>query len=325
MKQLSIPLCEGLRRPWALLGFGAMVACSSGGETPASGPAEVVDQTPGIHLADGEVIFRTEQFTLAPGQERFLCYTQTLDQDVVIDGYTKPAKPFIHHVVFAKTSGDEPDGMSECDVLFRFTWEPIFLGGAGASDIRFPDGVGQVLPTGTRLLAQLHLLNTSAEPVTDSAELHLHPSTLENPRPMAAYAVGNFDVNLPPRQASTVESVCTVPEAVNFVAAFPHMHLLGKSLTFEAGPSADHLTKVFERNPYDFDDQHLDLIDLTLNAGDVTKVTCHYENTTDQTVTFGESTHNEMCFLVGFAADHATMSGCVTGTYPTALGSSPAP
>jgi hypothetical protein len=303
---------------WLLLALGGLVACGGGGEAPPSNPEVVVDQTPGIHRSGDEVTFRTERFTIDPGQERFICYTQTLEEDLVVDGYTKPAKPFLHHMVFAKTSGNEPEGASDCDVLFRFVWEPIFLAGAGASEIHFPDGVGQVLPAGTRLLSQLHLLNTTSKSITDSAEIHLHPSTIQNPRPMSAYALGNFNVSLPPQQPSTVESVCTVPETINFVAAFPHMHLLGTSLTFEVGPSADHLTKVFERNPYNFDDQRIELLNLTLNAGDVTRVTCHYENTTDHTVTFGESTTNVMCFLVGFAADRASMSGCVVGNFPGA-------
>jgi hypothetical protein len=314
MTKRSIPISQDAHPLWALLTFGAMVACGGGDETPAGQPHEVPDQTPGIHRTDGEVIFRTEQFTLEPGQERFVCYTQTLQEDTVIDGYTTRAKPFLHHIVFAKTTGTEPEGSSDCDVLFRFVWEPMFLSGAGASNIQFPDGLGQVIPAGTRLLAQLHLLNTSAKAVTDSAEIRMHPSPLTNPRPMATYALGNFNVSLPPLMPSKIESVCTVRETIDFVAAFPHMHLLGTSLTFEVGPSADRLTKVFERNPYDFDDQRLELINLTLNAGDVTRVTCNYQNTTDQTVTFGESTNNEMCFLVGFAADRSATSGCIVGS-----------
>lgn len=327
MTQRNNPFPKNLGTAWTLLTLGATVACSAGGETRPAAPEAIdkTDQTPGIRHVGGEVVFRTDQFTLEPGQERFLCYAQTLKEDVVVDGYTKPAQAFVHHMVFAKTSGTEPEGLSDCDVLFRFTWEPLFLAGAGASQIDFPNGVAQVMPAGTRLLSQLHLLNASTKPVTDSAEIHLHPSPIQNPRPMAAYALGNFDVSLPPNQASVVESVCTIPETTNFVAAFPHMHRLGTSLTFEVGPSADRLTKVFERDPYNFDDQHLDLLNLTLNAGDVTRVTCHYENTTDRTVSFGESTSNEMCFLVGFAADRPSMGGCVVGSFPGTLdGSAPA-
>jgi hypothetical protein len=326
MTRRNIRFFKSARTVWTLLALGATVACT-GTDTPPENPEvlDKLDQTPGIHRTASEVILRTEPFTLEPGEERFICYTKTLDEDLVVDGYTKPSQPFVHHVVFAKTTGTEPEGSSECDVLFRFEWEPLFLAGAGASEIHFPSGVAQVMHSGTRLLAQLHLLNASAKSVTDSAEIHLHPSLVQNPRPISAYALGNFNVSLPPQQASVVESVCTIPETTNFVAAFPHMHRLGTSLTFEVGPSADRLTNVFERDPYNFDDQHLDLLNLTLNAGDVTRVTCHYENTTDHTVTFGESTHDEMCFLVGFAADRSTVGGCVVGSFPSPPDASAAP
>jgi hypothetical protein len=271
-----------------------------------------------VHHQDGRVTFRTEDFTLEPGQEKFLCYTQTLDRDVVVGGYSINAKPYVHHTVLSKTAGDEPEGMSECDVLFRLAWEPIFPVGAGEYEIQFPEGIGQVLPAGTRLLAQLHLLNAGKETVVDSAELDLHLSPHESPRELATFAFGNFNVNLPPLQSSKIESVCSVKEQVEVVAAFPHMHQLATSLTFEVGPSADRLSKVFERNPYDFDNQNLELVNLTLNAGDVTRVTCNYDNTTDKTITFGESTFNEMCFFVGFAADRSVASGCIVGT-PTGL------
>jgi Copper type II ascorbate-dependent monooxygenase, C-terminal domain len=92
------------------------------------------------------------------------------------------------------------------------------------------------------------------------------------------------------------------------------MHLLGKSLTFEMGPSADQLKKVFERNPYDFDSQRIELLDLTLNPGDVTRVTCNFDNTTDKTITFGESTKSEMCFLATFVADRTGVAGCTVGS-----------
>jgi hypothetical protein len=319
MKQRKMPLSVVLRALLAALALGPIAGCGSDGQAPPAEPGQTLDQTPGIHRTDTEIIFRTEPFTLQPGQERFVCYTQTLTEDTVVDGYTTRANPIVHHVVLAKTSGTEPEGSSECDVLFRLAWEPMFLSGAGATDIDFPEGVGQVLPAGTRLLAQLHLLNSSAKPVTDAAEIRMDPSPLKNPRPMASYALGNLDVNLPPQSAGKIESVCTVPETVDFVAAFPHMHLMGTSLTFEVGPSADRLTKVFERNPYDFDDQRLELINLKLNAGDVTRVTCNYQNTTDQTITFGESTHNEMCFLIGFAAGRENISGCFVGSLPGPL------
>ena len=37
-------------------------------------------------------------------------------------------------------------------------------------------------------------------------------------------------------------------------------------------------------------------VTATLHGGDVIKTRCAWNNTTDQTVQFGENTENEMCF-----------------------------
>jgi hypothetical protein len=308
--------------PSALFTLGAIVACgggTSGSDAPVNAPAQVEDLTPGIQVTGSDVTFRTDPFTLEPGQEKFICSTHTLDHDMVIDGYSRDAQKFVHHLIFAKTAGTEPEGASDCDVLFRFQWEPLFLAGAGASELNFPEGVGHVLSAGTRLLAQLHLFNTTAQPITDSTVVHMHPTVAENPRPMGSYAFGNFNVNLPPLQPSTLTSDCTVSEPLEVVAAIPHMHNLGKSLSFEVGSSAGALAKVFERNPYSFDDQHAELLPMTLNPGDATRVTCNFENTRNETITFGESTNSEMCFLLAFVAGRTGVSGCIVGT-PGSLG-----
>lgn len=324
MTRQDLRVTHGIHLFSAFLALGTTVACGgggSGGDAPANPPAEVEDQTPGFQVSATDVTFRTDPFTLAPGQEKFLCSTHTLDHDMVVGGYTRTdAQKYVHHLILAKTSGNEPEGQSECDVLFRFQWEPLFLSGAGASELLFPEGVGHVLTAGTRVLAQLHLLNTSAQPVTDSTAIHMHPSTAENPRPLGSYAFGNFDLNLPPMQASTVTSDCAVTEPLEFIAGLPHMHTLGTSLTFETGPSADKLTKVFERNPYSFDDQHAELLPMTLQAGDATRVTCNFENTRNEAITFGESTNSEMCFFVGFVAGRTGVGGCIVGSPPASLG-----
>ena len=283
------------------------------GGTTGEVPDEPEPTTPGIHVADDEVIFRTDEYTLDPGQERFLCYAGTIDQDLVIDGYSHEGAPHLHHVIFSRATAPEPEGFSECDVLFRFSWEPLYLTGAGSSSIEFPSGVGHQIPLGTQIVSQLHLLNASTEPVSDALVVRMRRSTAENPRSMGSYVFGSLGVQLPPLQPSTLEGVCTLDETVEIVAAFPHMHYLGTALTFEVGPSEDAMSEVFRRDPYNFDDQRLELFELTLQPGDMTRVTCHYENPYNETITFGESTTNEMCFLIGMAADREGVNGCFFG------------
>jgi hypothetical protein len=138
-------------------------------------------------------------------------------------------------------------------------------------------------------------------------------STVSDPRPIGNYVFGNLQIDLPPAAPSTVEAVCEIKAPVQLIAAFPHMHLMGRALKFEVGPSEAELSEVYRRDPYDFDDQRLELLDLNFAVGDVTRVTCDYENTLDHSISFGESTTNEMCFFVGFAADRERIGGCFSG------------
>jgi hypothetical protein len=60
------------------------------------------------------------------------------------------------------------------------TWLPIFLAGAGASELRLDEGVGHALPQGTQLMAQLHLLNAGSQDIKQQVEIKMHLSTAAN-------------------------------------------------------------------------------------------------------------------------------------------------
>jgi hypothetical protein len=307
----------------------ALAACSSSKEEP---PAVHAVLPAGITATDEGAVFKTEEYTVDPGQERFLCFAANTEKDLVVQTVSHEARPGLHHIIFSKTNAPEPDGFSECDTLFRLTWEPIYLTGAGASSLDLPDGFAHHIAAGTQMVAQLHLLNTTNKPIHDSVEIRLRASTAATPKPVAGYAFGNFDIHLPPSQPSSVQAECNVSEDLHLLAAFPHMHLLGKRLTFEVARAGGDFAQVYERNPYDFDDQHMENLDLSLSVGDRTRVNCEYDNPYDHEITFGESTTNEMCFLVGFAADRDKISGCMArpatapaATTPTDATPAPAP
>ena len=257
------------------------------------------------------LVMRTDEFSVEPGQERYLCFTKTLDEDAVIGGYSHAAQAYVHHIVFVRTLVPEPDGFSECDTLFRMTWDPLFISGAGDSTLKFPSDAGQKLTKGTQLLVQLHLLNSSDQVAHGSVAVEMHRSLAQDPRSVSTYVFGTTDVHVPAKQDSQLQANCEMKEPVQLIAAFPHMHLLGTGMRFEAGASADTMQPLFSREPYSFDDQHVENVDIQLQPGDKTRVTCTYENPDSKEVTFGESTHNEMCFFIGFALDREGLSYCL--------------
>jgi hypothetical protein len=260
--------------------------------------------------ATGELVFRTDPVEIRAGKESYMCFSSTLDHDVVVDGFAKGSQAFVHHIQFARTLAPEPEGLAECNVLFRITWLPIFLAGAGASELRLDEGVGHALPKGTQLMAQLHLLNASDRDIKQQVEIRMHLSTSPNPTPVSPWAIGSSDINLAPKQVGHAQNLCTVHGQVELVAVFPHMHMLGTQLTVEAGKSVDTLQPLYKRDPYNFDDQHMEKFKTSLQEGDRVRVTCNYMNTTDSEAHFGESTHDEMCFFIGYTIGAPPLADC---------------
>jgi len=254
-------------------------------------------------------------FTVPAQSERFFCFSFTLDEAIFVDEIRVEARPVVHHVIYSKTSSPDPEGFFECEVLFQNNWVPLFVSGTGEASLAMPEGAGHVLDKGTQLTLQIHLLNATPEEVTETVPLHLHKMAEPPDEPVEVVVFGTMNITLPPGQESEVVGLCSSDSSMNIFSAFPHMHLLGRSLVVEAGPDEDHLVEVFRRDPYDFDDQHLEPLQFEIAEGDAVRVTCGYDNHLDETVTFGESTTHEMCFLIAFATGAAhQLAGCIGST-----------
>jgi hypothetical protein len=320
-----------MKRVLSLL-FSVLLGCSSGSATnsnPAQGVDEPdVDSNPDVDAnPDVEPPTRTYDpaqwhtleagpFTLPTGAERYYCYSYTLDEDIAVDEIVLESHPVVHHVVASQTTSPDPDGFFDCDVLFQTNWVPVFVAGTGDASIKMPDGAGHVLPKGTQLTVQLHLLNATTDEVTQTIPLRLHKMEEPPDTPVEVVVFGNMNIALPPNSPSEITNTCTSDSKMKIFSAFPHMHLLGKRMVVEsAAPGSEDFSEIFRSDPYDFDNQELVPMDLNISAGDQVRVTCGYDNHLDQTVTFGESTTNEMCFFIGFAVNAThQFAGCIGGT-----------
>jgi hypothetical protein len=265
------------------------------------------DSTPlqaGLLHEDDNMIFRTEEFTLEPGSERYVCWSVRVPEDFKVSAYNYPGRSVVHHFLFyAVANGDEPEGFQACDDKdFKFTWSPLFGAGAGESTLPFPEGVAQEIKQGSQLLVSLHLLNVSAKPVTSTAEVVMTRTDAPDTIPVRMGIMGNSNVNLPPGEATDVVAERSMRSDTRLVGLWAHMHLLGTAMKLEVGPTKDTMEVFYERSPYDFHNQSVDSMDAVIPTGSYTRLTCSYFNDTDQTVTYGESSFNEMCFLLMFTA-----------------------
>jgi hypothetical protein len=234
------------------------------------------------------------------------------DVDLAIDRFTYDTTPGIHHLLLANTVVSEDDKPFECNVLFKQTWFPVFANGTGSADVSTPEGSAFKIHKGSQLLIQLHLLNSGKEPLTGKGRLVMHKNTSPDLVGAGIYGFGTQKVALPAQQVTTIKNDCVTEKDVHIFSGFPHMHTLGKKMSFWTGKDEASLTKQFSVDSWSFGEQQIYPLKLDLPKGTMTRVTCEYDNTTPKEVTFGESTSNEMCYFTTFVAPFETLDGCIT-------------
>jgi hypothetical protein len=300
-----------MQRTLVRLLSGALFFTSACASSSSSNATQTGTTTAGLTEAADGWNFRTEDFKLAPGEERYLCYAVTAKERLTVQRFASSKHPTVHHLVFSEATSPEPEGTSECHVLFKASWAPMFFATTADTDVKMPDGAAKLLEPGSQMVVQLHLVNTSTEAVTDFSEIHMVRSQLENPKPVTIYALGTTDIHVPAKKVTTLEGTCTVKNDVNLFAFMPHMHFLGKRLEVLVGPDENSLKSVFVRDPYDFNNQYIEPVALDIPAGSTVRTRCTYDNTRDKEATFGESSFDEMCFVAGLQVGGSGMSSCI--------------
>lgn len=103
-------------------------------------------------------------------------------------------------------------------------------------------------------------------------------------------------LTVPPGQSTQVGH-CTIPTETTILSVGAHMHTHGVSQTVTAYPTPD-APIVLADGPYNFTEQRSVWLDTpqVIAAGGSIDVACTYQNDTNSTLIFGESTDNEMCY-----------------------------
>lgn len=278
-------------------------------------PGRASSETVGIIRTDRGWTFRTASLTVDPGQERYLCYAISTSEDLRVHRFHYSKTPAIHHFLLSEALEPEPEGLHECPLLFEPTWAPLFTATTADAALTTPEGSAKILPKGTELVLQSHLVNTTDHRIVTNMDIDLAASPDEAPEPVGFLGFGSANIELPPGRVTTVESSCKLDEDARFYAIVPHMHYLGRRLELDFGTDPSSLAAAYVRDPFSFDDQHFDAFERTVPAGTVARVKCTYDNTTNETVTFGESSHDEMCIAAGFVVGRGDLKLC-TGALP---------
>ena len=172
-----------------------------------------------------------------------------------------------------------------------------------------PDGVGRHLKRGSDLVMQIHY-HRSGKSETDQSEVGIYFVRQPATRYVAGLTVENWEFKIPSGHARFgVNADYTLPVDVTFVAAAPHMHLVGRELKVTAYLPSGELRPMIWVKDWDFNwqDNYVYRQPFTLPKGTQLRLEAWFDNSTNnaanpssppQPMIYGEQTTTEMAMCI---------------------------
>jgi hypothetical protein len=255
---------------------------------------EAADPDSGTPLSGEWELLLDGEWSLIGGSEQYLCVVATVPEDMFVGAFRPIAPEGTHHTVLTRIDNRD-DGDYPCGATSN-GHNQIYGSGVGTQAFHYPPGVAVKLEAGEQLLLNLHLFNTRPSELSGISGvevIRIAESGVMNEAETTL--AGTLSFELPPQSTSTVEGSCVLPDDKTLFAVWPHMHQLGTHMTVTVLHGGGET--VVHDAPYSFEDQRAFPLDpIAVARGDAVHVACSYNNTTDATVGFGDSSLAEMCF-----------------------------
>ena len=200
-------------------------------------------------------------------------------------GYIHRIEPVIdesrvlHHITLTKRGG----------FPYLYAWAP----GTGA--IQFPDG-GMAIEPGDAFEVEIHYNNGAGIPdAVDSSGVRMWVGqSAEIVYGMASPNLWNMVI--PAGEGKAFSTTCTATQDFEILAGMPHMHEIGSTFKHDLIRGDGSVENLIELSGWSFESQYFYEMPVQVQAGDKLEMTCGYFNDTEETVTAGLATGDEMCF-----------------------------
>jgi hypothetical protein len=132
-----------------------------------------------------------------------------------------------HHVHLYRSNEPEADKVYDCFKGIDWTkWSLVMGAQTKSMDWQLPEGVTLPLEPHQQLLAQVHWLNTTDEPVSEKIDISFHTTEYSQEHLGTVFGV-NQRINIAPGQKTKVQAFCPVPEGAKVHAMMGHFHTHG--------------------------------------------------------------------------------------------------
>jgi hypothetical protein len=287
------------------------------GEDDASGADDGEDDGDGGDDGGGPI--KGESWTVEwgpvmaePGVEDTRCVVKRLptDRPVRIGQIVNDLGKASHHmIVYRLADEEETEEPQACDpfvdVLDPAKGAPLAVSQTSKETIALPQGVAFTLEPGQLIRIELHFINASDQP----QELRAATTFVEVPEEEFEQEadflfVGNPEIEIPPMADATLgPSFLPMPASmsdINVFAITGHQHQWGTDVQVSlSGDQGDEGEPVYAPENFQWDEPETIYHDPPIQVGEGSgfRFTCSWRNMSTETVGFGESVNDEMCFF----------------------------
>ena len=281
--------------------------------------------TTGWQLGEPDLVVRmTEPYTLtASGPDEYRCFV--LPVEIPAGKYIKSIeyrpsnRKVVHHAVLTSmpheqaaaklAAGDGKSFLSGLAPPGRLLSGPLSIWTPGMIPHLLPADLTSSWPSKADMVLQLHL-HPSGMPEVEQSVVGIHLTDKKPAARLAMNAFSNNRIDIPAGDANYERKTSrTFSAATTLFGVFPHMHLIGHSVTAVATLPDASKVPLITINDWDFNWQYYYQYaePVQLPAGTVVDVRWTYDNSAanptnpsspPKRVTFGEETVDEMAFLI---------------------------
>ncbi len=270
-----------------------MGSCTSNAGDAGVDTGPPLDCTPDLHVAPAS------SYAVPSSGEVYVCYgldvTVPAKRQVIAFSPRIDARAVVHHVSLLQADAAVSPTPTPCPPLgAEGTWKSLYGWTPGVTNFEMPPEAGFPLEGTTHYVVQVHYANTAGlTGQMDASGFDLCTTDVLRPNDADIMAFGTTTFSIPAN--GSLDITCDVPVPVygvttHLIAALPHMHQLGRTISTHAYPGGVgapvDLGTVAD---WDFNRQSWLHIADVLAPGDVVSTRCAWDNPTAAAVASASS------------------------------------
>ncbi len=299
-----------------------LAACAGKSASSASSSGEP-DAGVEAGLPPGELQASIGPIDVPAGVETTQCIVLPLGntQDVVLDSYDINLSAGSHHLILYMTQDavqTDPVNCSPFTGLALGSDIPIAFANEEHVTWTFPQGIGIDIPANQNVKVEGHYINSTANDLQGQGTVTLHATpkaTAPAYQPAGFTFFGTLNINIPPNATwSTPQLFQAGPAGTQLISITTHQHRLGTGIqVWESAQQGDMSNQIADDKDWSQPSWRLLSPGFAFDGTSGLTFQCSWTNTTSQTVSFGESALDEMCFVGGYFYPGSGLDFCVDG------------